>query len=344
MRIRLASNSDLMAWQEFVDNNSNAGFMHHAGWYGVLRDACWVIPYFMMAINEQGTIEGILPTYLSGSPLTGRHLSSLEDGVLATTTEAAVALLTKARSLRDETGSRYLQLRGGVVVQEADVTQRTVRTIIETSEPVETLWAAVKKKTRWAVRQAEQQNLRIEHDAALARMRDFYAAYAAHMRDLGTPVFGLDMFEAIVTNLGYDRLRLYVVEYDGRLIGGMLCVINGRRWTDYCAIVRPTADTKFANYLLYWHVIRDASQNGVERFDLGRSTPDSNVHLFKRKWRGTDIEVPYHFYLRPGVRSDNVGFGRQKRDKGMLQRCWSTLPLFVTNRIGPIIRKQLPFI
>lgn len=346
MRVQLASEADLAAWQQFVDGNGNAGCMHHAGWYDVLRDACWVTPYFLIAANDAGAIEGILPTYFSRSRFTGPHISSLEDGVLAVTAEAANALLTKARSLRDETGARYLQIRGGMVDRAGDVTQPTVRTVIETAEPVETLWAAVKKKTRWAVRQAEQQqqHLKIEHDAALARLPDFYAAYAAHMRDLGTPVFGADMFDAIVSHLGRRRLRLYIVTHKGRLIGGMMCIVNGRRWTDYYAIVRRVADAEFANYLLYWHVIRDASLHGVERLDLGRSTPDSNVHLFKRKWRGTDLEVLYHFYLRPGVPSHNLGLGRQKQDKGLLQRCWSTLPLFVSNHLGPLIRKQLPFI
>lgn len=344
MHVRLASEADLPAWQDFVDRNREAGCMHHAGWYGVLRDAFWVTPFFLMAINEQGAVEGILPAYFSSSPLTGRHISSFEGGALTTTTAAAHALLTEARSLRDKTGSRYLQIRGGIVDQPADIIQPTVRTVIETAQSIEALWAAVKKKTRWAVRQAEQQNISIERDAALLGMRNFYAAYAAHMRDLGTPVFGADLFEAIVKHLGGERLRLYLVKHGGRLIGGMLCVVNGRRWTDYYAIVRPSPDTEFANYLLYWHVIRDAAQSGAVRLDLGRSTPDSNVHLFKRKWRGTDIQVPYHFYLRPGVRSGNLGFGRQKQDRSTLQRWWSKLPLVVTNHIGPLIRKQLPFV
>ncbi len=344
MHVRSASEADLPAWQDFVDRNGNAGCMHHAGWYGVLRDACWVTPYFLMAMNGQGAVEGILPAYFSRSPLTGRHISSLEDGVLATTAEAASALLTEARALRDTTGSRYLQIRGGMIDVQGDVIQPTVRTVIETAEPVETLWTAVKKKTRWAVRQAEQQDLSVTRDAPLTRLSDFYAAYAAHMRDLGTPVFGEGMFAAIVKHLGRERLRLYLVKHSGRLIGGMLCIVNERRWTDYYAIVRPSPDTEFANYLLYWHVIRDAAQSGAVRLDLGRSTPGSNVHLFKRKWRGIDVEVPYHFYLRPGERSGNIGFSRQKHDKGALQRCWSTLPLFVANRLGPLIRKQLPFI
>jgi hypothetical protein len=147
IRVRSISDADLVAWQDFVDRNERAGCMHHAGWYGVLRDTFWVTPYFLMALDDQGTVRGILPTYFSRSPLPGRHISSLEDGVLASTAEAVTALLTEALALRDKTRSRYLQIRGGMVDRQADVTQPTVRTVIDTSKPVEKLWTTVKKKT-----------------------------------------------------------------------------------------------------------------------------------------------------------------------------------------------------
>ena len=344
MQVRLATEADLALWQQFVDGNEQSGCMHHAGWYGVLRDAFCVTPYFLMAANEHGVVQGVLPMYLSRSPLTGRHLSSLEDGVLSSRSDAVGALLNEARALRGETRARYLQIRGGNIDRSADIVQPSVHTFVDTSEPAERLWTAVKKKTRWAVRQAEKQDVAIEHDAGLRELAGFYSVYAAHMRDLGTPVFGSDVFSAIVTHLGRDRLRLYLVWHGSRLIGGMLCIVNGRRWTDYYAVVRPSADTEFANYLLYWHVIRDASCNGIKRLDLGRSIPESNVHLFKRKWRGTDVEVPYYFYVPSGRHRENIGFNRQKQNKGLLQRCWSNLPLSLSNRLGPLIRKQLPFI
>ena len=344
MRVHLATDADLDKWQEFVDRSAGAGCMHHAGWFQVLRDVYWVTPYFLMAVDEDGALQGILPAYFSRSPLTGRHISSLEDGILATTSEATAALLTEARALRDRTRSRYLQLRGGAIDRPGDVVQPAVHTVIRTSVPVEQLWAAINKKTRWGIRQAQGQDLRIEHDPELARLGEFYAVYAVHMRGLGTPVFGASVFDAIAARLGRDRLRLYTVRYGNQLIGGMLCILNGRRWTDYYAVVRPSAETEFANYLLYWHVIRDAAQTGGDCLDLGRSTPGSNVHLFKRKWRGVDVDVAYQFYLRPGVRAGNVGLGRQKQEKGILQRLWTVLPTPVCNQLGPLIRKQLPFI
>jgi serine/alanine adding enzyme len=318
--------------------------MHHAGWFRVLENAYWVKPYFLMATSAAGDVRGILPLYHSRSPLTGPHVSSLEDGALAYDTNTVHALMNEARAVRDRARASYLQIRGGPIDQPAPLTQLTVRTFITTSQPAETLWSAVKKKSRWAVRQAEKQSIRVEYDPGQRGLEDFYRTYAEHMHDLGTPVMGLDVFRAMRTHLGTEQLRLYLVKHGKRLLGGMLCIVQANRWTDYYAIVRPTDKTEFANYLLYWHVIRDASACGVSRLDLGRSTPDSNVHLFKRKWGGVDVEVPYHFYPAQNARLRDVGLQQLKRDNGLPQRIWSRLPLALCNRLGPLIRKQLPFI
>jgi FemAB-related protein (PEP-CTERM system-associated) len=344
LRVRLAQADDLAAWQEFVDAAPQAGALHHAGWYEVLRDAFWVQPYFLIANDGRGAVQGILPLYYSRSPIAGVHLSSLEGGVLASGAQARAALLAEAAALRDRLGVGYLQVRGGPVERPAELTVPKIHTFIDTAKPVEALWAAVKKKTRWGVRQAEKLDLAITHDPDLDGLEAFYATYAAHMRDLGSPVVGLDAFRAMRRRLGPQRLRLYLVRHGARLIGGMLCVLNGSRWTDYYAVVRTAGDVEFANYLLYWHVIRDAARCGATCLDFGRSAPNSNVHLFKRKWGGRDVEFPYHFYANPAVKTRDPGLQRIYERRGTAQRLWSHLPLMLCNRVGPLLRKQLPFI
>jgi FemAB-related protein (PEP-CTERM system-associated) len=344
LTVRLAQDSDLTAWQAFVDASPEAGCMHHAGWFKILRDAYWVTPYFLLAVDDDAAVVGILPTYRSRSLLTGSHVSSLEGGVLARRPEVTRALIAAARELRDRVGAKYLQIRGGPVEEDAAVTASTVRTSIPTGDGEAAAWSAVKKKTRWGVRQATKEDVTIEHDPELAALDEFYRIYAAHMRTLGTPVVGRDGFRAMREHLGRARLRLYLVRHRGRLIGGMLCIVNADRWTDYHAIVRPAPATEFANYALYWHVIRDACLHGVPCLDLGRSVPDSNVHLFKRKWGGLDSEALYHFYPAPHASPRDMGLEAMKRGKSVSQRVWSHLPLSVSNRLGPLLRKQLPFI
>jgi FemAB-related protein (PEP-CTERM system-associated) len=344
LHVKAVLETDLPSWQAFVDRTAGAGCMHHAGWYKVLRDAYWVTPHFLMATDQRNEIRGILPLYFSRSPFTGKHLSSLEDGVLCDDPRAAQSLIEAAIMLKEKLGARYLQIRGGPgedAVPAAIVP--TVQTVIPTARPVDAIWSAVKKKTRWTVRQAEKQDVRIKADPGLSRLEEFYHAYAAHMRELGTPVFGIETFTAIHSHLGRERLRLFVAIHEERLIGGMLCIVNRDQWTDYYAIVRPSERADLANYLLYWHAIRAASEAGTSRLNLARSAPDSNVHMFKRKWGGTDIAVPYRFYPATGARRGR-GLEAMKQRRGVAQTVWSRLPLPLCNRLGPLLRKQLPFI
>ena len=342
--VRIADETDLLDWQVFVDQIPGSSWMHHSGWYAVLREAYWVKPYFLIAEQAQGRIAGVLPLYHSRSALTGSHLSSLEGGVLAIDKQVAAALLTQARSLRDVVGAKFLQIRGGPVDEPGLKSFPTVHTLIDTSLPVNFLWRAIKKKTRWAIRQVERVGIRIVRDEGLHEMESFHDVYAEHMRGLGTPVMGVDAFRAMRAYLGSSRLRLYLVKERSQLIGGMLCVLNKDCWTDYLGLVRPTNKTEFANYLLYWHLIREAAASGVPVLDLGGSTPDSNVHSFKRKWGGRDIEVVYHFYPAAGAARIDTGLEELKRGKRLPQRIWSHLPLVICNRVGPLLRKQLPLI
>jgi hypothetical protein len=342
--VRQAVEADLAAWQQFVDDQPEAGPLHHAGWYRVLREAYRVQPAFFMATDVSGAIRGIVPTYRSNSVFTGRHYTTLEGGILAGDAEAQRALHATIKDLRNEPGVAYSQLRGGAVDERDAIQIATVHTVLRTGEGRDARWAAIKGKTRWGIRQAEKQELHVGRNDDLSGLDAFYDLYAAHMRDLGTPVFGSGTLRAMRRHIGPERLRLYLLTHRGKCIGGMVCVVHGRRWTDLYAIVRRSRETEFANYLLYWHVIREAADLGVEEFDLGRSAPQSTVHLFKRKWGGRDVEIPYIFFAGPRARSRSFGLVGETREMGLRQRVWSKLPLTLCNIVGPLVRADLPFL
>ncbi len=162
-----------------------------------------------------------------------------EGGILAKSDKALDALLSEALRLRDSLRARYLQLRGGASNSSALIVP-TVHTIIGTRQNVDALWSAVERRELVrGVRQAQKSSLRIEADPELSELDEFYRVYAAHMRDLGTPVFSREMFRAMKAHLGKGRLRLYLARYNGRAtFGGMLC-ITPRQFVD--GLVRNNA-------------------------------------------------------------------------------------------------------
>ena len=76
------------------------------------------------------------------------------------------------------------------------------------------------------------------------------------------------------------------------VIGGGLCL-----WfRDVLAMPWASSLREYAslcpNSLLYWEAIRWACEKGLRRFGLGRSSPGSGTHIFKRKWE--TVEEPLH--------------------------------------------------
>lgn len=338
--------AELGAWQQFVDSRPDSGAMHHAGWYGVLSDASSVEPRFLVASDSLGRISGVMPGYITHSRLAGSHYTTLDGGPLAVDNVTADGLISHAQCFIGKYKLRYAQIRGHCAADGAQQIVATVHTLTKTNAGPDSIWNALKSNTRRKVRQAARSDLKVAADLEISRnsLAAFYALYAEHMHDLGTPVFGDSMFFAMRKHLGSGRLRLYMLSHRDSYIGGMLCVIHGNSWTVLYTIVRHNSAPDYANYLLYWHVLNDAASLGIYAVDWGRSAPGSTVHQFKQKWAATDQEVQYAFYASTRSKRARFGLVNGNREKGTLQNVWSRLPLSLCNALGPVLRRDLPFL
>lgn len=336
----VAAERDLKDWQEYVRQRVPCNPMLDSAWYRVLGDAFSVERAFLICHRKDGQIVGVAPLYVSRNPFTGCHLSNLEDGWHADNEGAAHDLLEAAKSLARERRARYIVLRHAEsFVGLADRIVPTVRRIIDTSKPAESILAQVKKKNRWSIRRAAANGFTVEEDSNLERMDIFYGLYALHMRDLGTPVMSSGYMRSLKVHFGPSRLKLFFVCRSGRELGGMLCMAAGNCWLNLYAVVRKELMAEYPNYLLYWHAIERAANQGVSRFDLGRSRPSSNTYAFKAKWPGIDHKVSHHYFGSNVPASvDSI-----REQKSLLQRTWKHVPLPVANWLGPKMRDQLPF-
>lgn len=337
--VTIAAEQDLEHWQQFVRERQPQNPMLDAGWYKVLADAFSVERLFLVCRNSAAQVVGLAPLYCSRSPFTGTHITNLEDGWYAEDAIASHALLNAARLLGKDRNAHYVLLRNAqATANAADRMVPTIRHIIDTSKPAAAILSDVKKKNRWAIRQAASKGFVVEEDPALERMEVFYALYARHMRDLGTPVMSMRYMLALKRHFGAARLKLFFVCRDGRKIGGMLCISTMDTWLNMYAVVRKDLMAEYPNYLLYWRAIECAAGAGIVRFDLGRSRPASNTYLFKAKWPGTDHEVPHCYFGAPKGKLDRI-----HEQESLMQRLWKHVPLPVANWAGPKIRDQLPF-
>jgi hypothetical protein len=94
------------------------------------------------------------------------------------------------------------------------------------------------------------------------------------------------------------------------------------------------------NNLLYWQVMRHAIEQGLSRFDFGRSTPNEGTFHFKRQWGAEPTPLVWEYWLAMG---DTLPDQSPKNPRfAAAISTWRRLPLSVTNRLGPVVVRGIP--
>jgi FemAB-related protein (PEP-CTERM system-associated) len=158
------------------------------------------------------------------------------------------------------------------------------------------------------------------------------------MRDLGTPVYGRGLFEAILAEFP-DRAEFCVVRAGALPVAAAL-LLHGWGVTEVpsASSLREFNQTN-ANMLMYWHLLERAVQRGQDVFDFGRSSEGSGTFQFKKQWGASPSPAEWQYRLRAGdvgdMRPDNPRYG-------LMIRLWRRLPVALTRLLGPGIVRGIP--
>jgi FemAB-related protein (PEP-CTERM system-associated) len=199
------------------------------------------------------------------------------------------------------------------------------------------LWRRLDGKVRNQVRKAERSGLAVEFGGA-EKLEDFYRVFAINMRDLGSPVHSRGFFGAVFEAFG-PRARVGLVRKGETPVGGLVALT----FKDTVAVPWASSLREYfalcPNILLYWETIRTACADGLRRFDFGRSSRDSGTYRFKRQWGA--LEEPLFWYSLPIAPRRGGGLGGLVGRRSTLVRAWQRLPVALTRRLGPRIRRYL---
>jgi FemAB-related protein (PEP-CTERM system-associated) len=293
---------------------------------------------------EGSETRGFLALAYVRSMLFGRFLVSLPyldyGGPIADNATTARALVDRAVELANELDVRYLELRHEWPMEHASLGQRMntkVHLRLALPPTSEALWQQLPGKVRNQVRKA------IKGELAVAWGREellpeFYAVFSRNMRDLGTPVFGQDLFRSVLQQFP-ERAELAVVRAGSLAIAAAL-VLHGWGISEV-----PSASSlrhynhMNANMLLYWRLLERAVERGQRAFDFGRSSQDSSTYHFKKQWGAVPHPAEWQYYLRRGTVSD-MRPNNPKYERFI--RMWQRLPVRLTRLIGPVIVRGIP--
>ena len=326
-------------WDGFVRAQGGWTHFHLYGWRRVMETVLNHECIYLVARDESQALRGVLPLVRVRSPVFGHFLVSMPfvnyGGPLGTP-EAVRALADRAAALADDGQVKLLELRSRVSQPlELPVSHRKITVVLDLPGQEEQLWADFGSKLRSQVKRPQKEG--VEMRFGPEQVEPFFAVFARHMRDLGTPTQPKALFRAIADGFG-DTVWFGCAYHQGRPVAGGA----GFRWdaefemtwASSLAAYNPIAP----NMLLYWSFMQRAIADRVTLFNFGRCTPGVGTHRFKRQWGSRD--EPLWWYQRGAGASatpspDDPAFAWGPR-------IWRHLPLALATALGPRIVRLIP--
>lgn len=330
------------AWDDFVHRSKDGSFFHLSGWQTVMERAFGHKTHFLIAWRNT-RIVGVLPLVLLSSRLFGKSLISnafcVYGGPLADDDAALAALDAHALSLAEHYGVGHLEYRmrqplgdrqGWVIDNSLYATFRK-----SISADHDANLKAIPRKQRAMVRKGIKAGLAgtVTDDADA-----LHAIYAESVRNLGTPVFSRRYFRTLKEVFG-EACEMALISKDNHTVAGVMSFFYKDEVLPYYGGGNVHARALAANDFMYWDVMCRAVDRGVRLFDFGRSKADTGAWHFKKHWGFSPDPLHYAYRL---VGADHVPDINPLNPKyRMAIKTWQSLPLWLTNRLGPFISRSL---
>lgn len=341
--VEQAKARDKERWNSFVERMAPDHNAFLFEWSEIIEQTFDHKPNYLMALS-QDRVVGILPLFLVESCLFGKALISVPylngGGILAETDGAFKELLKRVSQLAEniryvefrnrENDTRYVNKKGFPL----PVRTHKVAMRLRLPNSEEELLKSFDKKLRSQIKRPTKDGVTVRQGS----VQNFYEVFAKNMRDLGTPVYPKKLWEEISMRLE-NKAHCLVAEYNGEAIAAGFSISSG----DSLEITWASSLKKYnklsANMLLYFETMKRAIDRKVEFFDFGRSDRESSTFKFKAQW-GAEPKTLYWYYIASADNLPNVSPKSAKFK--LLVAIWRRLPLWLANRLGPILTRHIP--
>ncbi|MGH9425221.1 MAG: FemAB family XrtA/PEP-CTERM system-associated protein [Terriglobia bacterium] len=341
MTIHKFSESWRAGWEAFVDGAPAALLAQADPWLSVISQTLGHEDRTLIA-ERDGEVCGVLPMMLLRHWLFGTSHVSLPwldyGGVLADNPETAWALLQAETAQAREDKAIFVELRlVEPVFAELPVREDKVTFWLPLMD-ADGVWKGLDAKVRNQVRKAQKVGLRCEFGRE-ELLLEFYRVFARNMRDLGTPVWGIALFENILGAFPKTSEIALIRLGDEAIGGGLILSFKDTVCMPSASSLRPYFHL-CPNNLLYWEVIKRACNHGYHIFDFGRSTVGSGTYYFKKQWGAVVKPLHWQYVLLNGKHMPQLN-PSNPRFKFLIE-VWKRLPLSVATWLGPRIVRHLP--
>jgi len=339
----VASAADRAAWNQFVEDQPQAEIYHRYEWKDLLERVFDHDCHYLIARDEPGLVQGVLPLAHLKSRTFGNFLVSIPCfnycGILATSSSVREALLAEAVNLGEQLCVDHIELRHrnhfslDLPFRDDKVSMR-----LELPDSPDALWQQFPAKLRSQIRRPQKEGASCDV-GGVELIDDFYAVFSRNMRDLGTPVFPKTLFHSMLDDFP-DSTRIFVVRLDGKPVAAGITIGHRKVLEIPSASALRKHNRISVNMLLYWTVLQYAIENAYAVFDFGRSSIDAGTYRFKKQWGARPEPLVWHYCLPEGQEIPRLNPSNPKFRLAV--QLWRKLPLPVANVLGPRIGRHLP--
>lgn len=339
-------NAEQAEWDSYVTAAPDGLPTHLAGWRQVLGGRKGHEMRYALA-RRHGQVAGVLPLFFVRSALVGHTATTMPGGLCADDAEVSAALLSYGRAIAWQAGMRRLVLQDSRVAWAAGglgTAADHVHWTVDLRAGPEGLWQGLHRNIRRQVRIAESHGLEVEIDRSGASLGDFYRVFSQFAHQSGTPVFGLDFLQRVMAAFP-GGFHIAVVRQGAEPIGAFFQLeLADTAYGMWGATLHERLQLR-PNYLVYWELLKYASEQGFAYLDMGRSRTNSGASDFKGQWGG--VSQPVYQQVAVRERAGGAGSVTQRINSGgpmqWVMRMWPRLPFPVVSYLGPKLRRHVPF-
>jgi len=294
-----------------------------------------------LVAEKSGEPIGWLPLSEIQSPIFGRALVSsgfaVGGGILAERQSTALELAKAAQELARRSSCPTVELRGGPMPRGWDIKRDShCGFVAQIAIDDETQLAAIPRKQRAEVCKGLANDLEVEIGTTEHNRRAHYAVYSESVRNLGTPVFPRQLFDAVLDQLDADILT---IRHRGKPVSSVLSLYHDGAVLPFWGGGTYDARGLRANDRMYFELMRHARSRGCAFFDFGRSKTESGAWHFKKNWGFDPIPLSYASWTASGAAPRDTNPNSAKHVARIAM--WKRLPFPVANALGLLISRGL---
>ena len=340
--IKAAKDVDTTRIIEFLDTHPLTTPYHYPRWQTLFQEVFGQEDTSLVAVDEHNQVLGVLPLTLLSSQLFGRFVVSIPyfnyGGPLTHHADVEAALLQHAIELTQTLKAEHLELRELSARENYQVKQEKVSMIRALPATTEQFSLEIDTKLRAQINRSKHLSP-IFKTGKHELLNDFYKVFSRNMRDLGTPVYTKEFFNAVL-NAWLDKAFLAVVYLEQKPVAcAFLMGYRDVLEIPWASALKETNSIGI-NMFMYHSILNHAVELKYQCFDFGRSSKDSGTFKFKKQWGAEPIQNYWNYWLPQGQELPQINPNNPKYK--LFIQGWKKMPVFMANVLGPHIVKNIP--